>query len=138
MKEILSKSLKDTQNIAEQVVKNLSGGDVLALIGDLGGGKTTFTKALARVLGVKDNVQSPTFTIVREYQGKKYKLYHLDLYRLKDEKDAESIGFSEIISNPNAIIVIEWAERFKKILPKYTQFIEFDFVDENTRRIIIK
>ena len=138
MKEILSKSEKDTQNVAQQVAKQLLGGSILALTGDLGGGKTTFTKALAKELVIKDNVQSPTFTIVREYQGKKYKLYHLDLYRLKNEKDAISIGFSEIISDENAIVVIEWAERFKKILPKHTQFIEFDFVDENTRRIIIR
>lgn len=147
MKKILSKSVKETHKVAKDIAKNLKRGDVLALVGDLGGGKTTFVKGLTHALGIKEEVQSPTFTLIREYQIKNQeagskkqigKIYHMDMYRLKNESDAMELGLEEIFAGRTAICLIEWADKIKKILPKHTKFIEFDFVDETTRRIIIK
>ena len=147
MKTIISKSVKETQKLAKEIAKGFKGGDILALVGDLGGGKTHFTKGIAKYFGINEDVQSPTFTLIHEYQCSKqiadnskqvYRFYHMDMYRLKNEKEARNLGLSEIFEDENGVSIIEWAEKIKNLLPKRTKFIEFGFVDKNTRRIIIK
>ena len=125
----------------------------MALVGDLGGGKTTFTKGLAEYFRIPEKeVQSPTFTLIREYKCSKQltclpdgqadnskqvkKIYHIDVYRLQSEKEAEELGLEELFQEKDAIFVIEWADKIKSLLPKNAKWIEFDFIDENTRRII--
>ncbi len=94
---------------------------VIALSGDLGAGKTTLTKTVAKILGVKKTVNSPTFVIMKSYalSDKKYtKMFHIDAYRLKNEKELLHLGWTEIISNPEHIVFIEWPENVAKAMPK--------------------
>lgn len=118
---------------AEAMAKTLRGGEVLALIGDLGSGKTTFTKALGKALGVKNTITSPTFVLMQEYQTNKLSkiksplwLYHLDLYRSKDFKEIKTLGIEEIWNRPETITVIEWADKITSHLPSNTITIQFN------------
>jgi len=144
VQKIATKSVEETWDLAEKIAKILKAGDFLALVGDLGGGKTTFTKGLAKALDIKDEIQSPTFTLIKEYkviQNRKYKikkLYHLDMYRLCNIKEAKELGLEELFQEKDSIFVVEWADRIKELLPNHTKFIEFDFINETTRKIIIK
>jgi len=138
--EIITKSAKETQRVgmflAEEFIKNKPDKNkavVVALEGDLGGGKTTFIQGFAKGLGIKDKITSPTFVIMKKYDF----LYHIDCYRIKD-KDLLELDFNEIISNNRNFIVIEWAERVKKILPKNTLWLKFEYIDKNKRKILIK
>jgi tRNA threonylcarbamoyladenosine biosynthesis protein TsaE len=145
MKEIhLTESAEQTQKIGKDIARKIiadrkkSKAVVIGLKGDLGGGKTTFTQGFAKGLGIKDKILSPTFVILKRFQikSKQFKnFYHIDCYRLKDEKDLLELGFEEVISDPENIVLIEWPEKIKKILPKDTIIIEFDFIDENKRKI---
>ncbi len=129
----VSKSLKETNDIARLLAEKilsieLRGATVVGLVGELGAGKTAFTKALAKCLGVKTKVDSPTFVIMRKYPLRKQKhkaLLHYDAYRLKDEKDLLMLGWEKIVGNKDFLIVIEWPERVKKVLPRDTQYIHF-------------
>ena len=155
-KDIISKSAAETQKIAADLAKKLKGGEILALTGDLGGGKTTFVQGLAKGLEVKKQITSPSFVLIKEYsisnqpaQGwsasggqsainnKAKKLIHIDLYRLKKVDKILEKEISEYFK-PENIVVIEWAEKIKNALPKNTQWIKFDFVDENTRKIVFQ
>lgn len=139
--EYLSKSLEDTQNIAKKVLSSLKGGEVLALSGELGAGKTALTQALARELGVKDNVNSPTFVIMKVYDCEHdiiKKLIHIDAYRIKDEKEVITIGAPEYFNAPGTLTVIEWPENIKKILPSDSIQIHITNPDKETRIINFK
>ncbi|MBU8791589.1 tRNA (adenosine(37)-N6)-threonylcarbamoyltransferase complex ATPase subunit type 1 TsaE [Oceanobacillus caeni] len=111
--QMVSNSAEETKLIGERLASLLEAGDVLTLEGDLGAGKTTFTKGIAKGLGVKRTVNSPTFTIVKEYEGR-LPLYHMDVYRLEDSD--EDIGFDEYF-NGNGVSVVEWAQFIEKYLP---------------------
>jgi tRNA threonylcarbamoyladenosine biosynthesis protein TsaE len=111
--EFLSNNLEDTQLFAKRLASYLQPGDVLTLEGDLGAGKTAFTKGLALGLGINRNVNSPTFTIIKEYQGT-MPLYHMDVYRLEDSY--EDLGFDEYFSG-NGVTVVEWAHLIEEQLP---------------------
>lgn len=104
---------------------------VFGLIGNLGAGKTTFTQAFAKGLGIRSRLTSPTFVLMKNYGN----LYHLDCYRIKDSKDILALDFQEIISNPKNIVLIEWAERIKKILPADTVWIKFEILGKTSRKI---
>jgi tRNA threonylcarbamoyladenosine biosynthesis protein TsaE len=136
--EIISVSADQTWEIARFMGGKLRKGDVLALSGELGSGKTCFTGGLARGLGIdeKYRITSPTFTLISEYQGR-FKLYHFDVYRLNGYSEFEDLGYEEYFCS-NGIVVIEWAEKIVKILPANTFFISFEYIDENRRKIIIK
>ncbi len=136
--EIISVSADQTWEIARFMGGKLRKGDVLALSGELGSGKTCFTGGLARGLGIdeKYRITSPTFTLINEYQGR-FKLYHFDVYRLNGYSEFEDLGYEEYFCS-NGIVVIEWAEKIVKILPANTFFISFEYIDENRRKIIIK
>lgn len=144
--KFISKSPVQTQKIASELahkivksgVKNRA--KVLALKGELGAGKTTFVKGFAKALGLKVKISSPTFVIMKSFQlqASSFKnLYHIDAYRLKDEKELKKLDIEEVFSKPENIVLIEWSDRVKKILPQKRILIHIDHVDENTRRILI-
>lgn len=134
--KILSKSSDETVKLGEKLARTLKGGEVIALYGDLGGGKTQFTKGVAEGLGVKDGIISPTFVIRRDYKGDKLNLLHYDFYRL-EMPDQELVESLEEGVNPDNITVIEWAERVEKYLPKNSIRITFYWISENEREIEI-
>src|SRR5690349_20215003 len=102
---------------AVKMAKQIKGGEIIALIGELGSGKTTFTKAFGKALGVKESIPSPTFVMMQEFKAKKFYLYHLDLYRTKNFAEVESLGITEWWGHPEAITVIEWADKILDHLP---------------------
>ncbi len=124
-------SVEETQNIAYEIGKWVNKGMVLTLEGDLGAGKTTFTKGLAKGLEVKRNVNSPTFTIIKEYQGR-LPLYHMDVYRL--ENGADEIGLDDYLFG-EGVCVIEWASMISDLLPSNRLDIKIYRESENERRI---
>lgn len=135
--KITVKGIEQTQNIAKLIAPKLNGGDILLLRGDLGAGKTTFTKALCEALGVKEQVTSPTFTIVNEYEGK-FKINHFDMYRINSKMEALEFGFDEMIAQNNSVNIIEWPEVVIDILPSELIDIEIRRIDDNTREINIE
>ena len=139
--EIITKSAKETQKVgrflAEEIIKGkrIKGkAIIIALEGDLGGGKTTFIQGFAKGLGIKDKITSPTFVIFKKYDF----LYHFDCYRINKSEDIINLDFNEIINNNKNIVVIEWAEKIKKVIPKNSLWLKFEYLDKNERRIIIK
>jgi tRNA threonylcarbamoyladenosine biosynthesis protein TsaE len=140
--EYLSNSKTETYKIAAKIAKELKGGEILALSGDLGSGKTTFVQGLAAALGIKNQVTSPTFVLLKKYKVESSKLkikslIHVDAYRMESEKDAESIGLSEYLNDKKNLVVIEWPEKIIKIFPDGKKLVKFKYVDENTRKITI-
>jgi tRNA threonylcarbamoyladenosine biosynthesis protein TsaE len=126
--EIATNSAKETKKAAKMLAEeilasklDLSGAFIIGLVGDLGSGKTTFAQGFAEGLGImKEKVLSPTFVLMRQYPLKKrnFKTFiHIDCYRLKDAKELEALGWSDLAANPKNIILIEWADRVKTILP---------------------
>lgn len=116
MKQIRVKSLKETRELAMKIASLLSVPSLLTLSGDLGAGKTTFTKGLALGLGIEDTITSPTFTILKSYEGEDVTLHHMDAYRL--EGIVQDLGFEEEIYDDNAVCVIEWSHFIEYALPK--------------------
>lgn len=134
MKEIILTDRKETINLGEQVGRLLGAGDVLVLDGDLGAGKTTFTKGIARGLEIPDLIKSPTFTIMREYHDGRLPLYHMDAYRLENG-GAEELGLEEYFDS-DGVSVVEWAQFVEDELPANFLAIHFRRTDdENTRRL---
>ena len=113
------------QNIESEKFPNM----VICLQGDLGSGKTVFAKAFAASMGIEENITSPTFTIIKEYDGD-IKLFHMDVYRLNDIK--EDIGITEYF-NKKGVCIIEWSDLIEDILPKHRLDIKINIIDENTR-----
>jgi len=111
----------------------------LALTGELGSGKTTFVQGLAKGLGIKQRIISPTFILVRKYDLRSKSFYHVDLYRLETEveKEVRNLGIEEIWDNPENIVVIEWAEKIKGMIPENATWIEFKNLGGNERKIKI-
>jgi tRNA threonylcarbamoyladenosine biosynthesis protein TsaE len=129
-KEILKKSTSQNKN---------NGAFIIALSGDLGSGKTTFVQGFANGLQIKKNIISATFLIIKNYRLKNKtfkKFYHLDCYRLKKIKELNILGFKEIITDPRNIVLIEWANKIKKWLPKNTYWIKFFYGQKENERII--
>jgi len=148
----ITNSFEGTQKLGEEFVERISGqgralskSTTIALYGDLGSGKTTFVQGMAKGLGIKRRIISPTFIIVRNYElgirsqelGRN-NFYHIDLYRIQNEKDIESLGIEEIISDPQNIVAIEWAEKMAKFLPKERWDVKFEYLGEDKRKITIK
>jgi len=137
--KFLSKSEKQTFNFAKKFASKLKGGEVLCLIGDLGAGKTAFTKGLAAGLEIKNTITSPTFVLMKNYKSKtkKLSLAHIDAYRLENGEQLEGIGVEDYFNNDNCVTVIEWADKVKDIWPDKAQIIEFKIGHGNFREIII-
>ncbi len=127
-------SVEAAQAFGENWARGLVGGEIFALHGVLGAGKTQLAKGLARGLGFRGDVTSPTFTVVHEYRGGRLPLYHIDLYRIQSEKDAINIGLEEYLPS-DGVTVIEWPERIASILPPETQHWELEVVSL-TERVI--
>ncbi|OGY67198.1 MAG: tRNA (adenosine(37)-N6)-threonylcarbamoyltransferase complex ATPase subunit type 1 TsaE [Candidatus Harrisonbacteria bacterium RIFCSPLOWO2_02_FULL_41_13b] len=151
-RKIISKNSKATQKLATQLAKNLLKAKtyelksrIMGLTGDLGAGKTTFVQGFLRALGIKGRITSPTFLIFKPYKikvrGLKFEfqgstVYHVDCYRLHKPSNITKLGFKKILKNPENIILIEWAEKIKKILPKNTIWIKFFHGKKENERVI--
>ena len=127
-------SVEAAQAFGESWAADLVGGEIFALHGVLGAGKTQLAKGLARGLGFRGDVTSPTFTIVHEYLGGRLPMYHIDLYRIQNEKEAIDIGLEEYLPS-DGVTVIEWPERIASILPPQTQHWRLEVVSL-TERVI--
>lgn len=135
--KFITHSVEETIQTAEKFAENLKAGDVIAYRGGLGAGKTTFTRGLAKGLGLGDVVTSPTFAIVNEYRGEKLTLYHFDMYRIENSDDLESTGYYDYPLE-ESIFAVEWSENIADVLPENTIYIDIRSIDENTREITVK
>lgn len=155
MKTFITNNSKETQELGEKLAQKIKGGTIIALKGELGAGKTTFTQGLLKGLGVEGLYTSPTFLIMKHYkkeilnnklqiskksQNPKSKIkniYHIDAYRVGVD-DILNLGWEEIVSDPNSIVIIEWSERIEKIIPANALWVNFKWLDKNKRKIIFK
>jgi tRNA threonylcarbamoyladenosine biosynthesis protein TsaE len=149
---MITNNYRETQELGEKFAAKLKNGGTVALFGNLGSGKTTFVQGLARGLGIKGRIISPTFIIVRKYEvkakskkpvkdearqrrQKAKSFYHIDLYRIESEKDLQGLGIEEIINDPTNIIAIEWPEKIEKILPEKRLSLYFKYLEDDKRQI---
>lgn len=142
MKNIVTQSFEETQKLGFDLAKTLKGGEVLALHGDLGSGKTTFMQGLAQGLGIKRRIISPTFIIMRTYEvGSENQelriknLYHVDLYRVESERDVEGLGLLELLGEKESIVAIEWPDKIENMLPEDRIEIYFEYLKDDMRSI---
>ncbi len=137
MKKVITTSGEETIKLGERTARGLKPGDVIALIGELGSGKTTFVKGLAKGLGVKNPryVNSPSFVIIKEYQGR-VPLYHFDVFRLQGAGDMEALGWEEYFYG-GGVCALEWADKIKKLLPKRRLEVKIEILNNNRRKIHI-
>ncbi|MBQ2864535.1 MAG: tRNA (adenosine(37)-N6)-threonylcarbamoyltransferase complex ATPase subunit type 1 TsaE [Clostridia bacterium] len=133
MQKCVVKNLKQTAVLAKKFAKTLSGGTVILLSGDLGAGKTTFTKSLFKALGVKEAVTSPTFTLLKEYKTKRFELNHFDMYRIENENEAVEFGVTDYFNNQNAINVVEWYQKINGLIPSNYILIKINKLGETER-----
>ena len=135
---VVTSSPEETIKFAESVGKKLKGGDVIAYVGGLGVGKTTFTRGLSIGLGIGDMVTSPTFALVNEYRSDSsgIMLCHFDMYRITNSLDLETTGFYDYMNDRN-ILAVEWGENISDALPENTIYIKFTRLSENKREIEI-
>ncbi len=136
MASIISKSAEETRAAGCHLAETLRPGDTLALVGDLGAGKTQFIKGLAAGLDITASVTSPTFTLIHEYIGGRCPLYHVDFYRLTNREDAIGIGLDEYLSG-SGITAIEWAGKFRDLIPENARWVHFKVLDEQRREITL-
>lgn len=136
--EFVANNLKETEDFAKKLSKKIENGMVILLYGDLGAGKTTFTKFLLESLGVKSIVSSPTFTLLNEYNGV-FPVYHFDMYRITNTDELYELGFEDYINSKNSpyvktgLTLIEWPENIANILPKDAIKIQIEKLGENKR-----
>ncbi len=137
--KVTSNSEQLTREIAKKYAASIKSPCVISLAGDLGAGKTTFAKGFAEGFGVSDTITSPTFTIMNEYQGKTMPLYHFDMYRLSSFEEAINCGFEEYfdLTKLKGVVLVEWAENVKGLLPALHILVNFKKIDETTREISI-
>ena len=128
-------SEKEMIELGAEVGASLSGGDVLALVGDLGAGKTQFVKGLAIGIESADAVTSPTFTLIHEYTGGRIPLLHFDFYRIEFEEELLGIGWDEYLEARNGIVAVEWADKFPRLLPAEARWLRFEILDGDIRRV---
>ena len=142
---ITTRSAAETKKIASKLAKEIAAhasdhARVIALSGNLGAGKTTFVQGFARSLGVRERIQSPTFVLMKIYSLKRRKnikhLVHIDAYRIESLSEIEHLGLRELFDDKDAVILIEWADRIKKILPKDARWITFSHARILTERVI--
>ena len=120
-----STSSQMTFEFAKKIGENLKSGDVLCLDGDLGVGKTVFTKGVAAGLGIKDDVSSPTFTLIQEYYGGRLPLYHFDVYRIDGPWDMDDLGYEEYFYG-EGICLVEWGNMIKELFPENTIYVRIE------------
>ncbi len=142
MKILYSKNESETKKTGKKLGEKCIGGEVFCLSGDLGSGKTILSQGIAQGLGIKKNINSPTFIIINIYQIKKNikeikKLIHMDAYRLKNTNELENIGFFDFLKEKESVMIIEWGEKIKKYLPKKHIKINIKSNNQNERKITI-
>lgn len=133
MIELISTSCEQTEQLGEKLAKTLSGTEIIAMFGNLGAGKTAFTRGLCRGLGVTNNVCSPTFAIVNEYAGK-FRVFHFDMYRVSTLDDLHSTGYFDYLDT--GVLIIEWSENIETILPEDTIRVTITYGTAENERII--
>ena len=131
--EIITKSCEETIDVAFEYAKTLTGGDVVILDGEMGAGKTAFAKGVAKGLGVLDEITSPTYAYMNDYDGV---LYHYDCYRLSSGEDAEALGLTDYFYL-KGVCLIEWAQNIADVLPKNCKRVKIEKIDQNTRKITL-
>jgi len=141
MKKYKTNSAAETKKLASAISGLLKGGEVLGLVGDLGAGKTVFVQGLAEALGIKETVNSPTFVLMKAYQVSSQqttvsRLIHVDAYRLSDSQELKDIGLNEYLSQKDTVVILEWADKVKDILPQKSLMIKFEFGHNESQRII--
>jgi len=137
MASIISHSAEETFAAGRAFAASLRRGNVLALCGDLGAGKTHFVKGLAAGLGVEAEVTSPTFTLIHEYPGGLLPLYHIDFYRLEETSDALKIGIDEYLDG-EGVTAIEWADKFAELIPDEAIWVRFNLLENDRREILME
>lgn len=137
--EFISKSEDETKQIAFNLAKKFNGGEVLLLDGDLGAGKTAFTKGIAEGLNIKSIITSPTFTILNQYVDGRLSLNHFDMYRIEDVSELHELGFDQIIGDHNSVTSVEWYQKTLELFDKIkTIKIQFIKLSDFERKIIIE
>jgi tRNA threonylcarbamoyladenosine biosynthesis protein TsaE len=139
-KRFKTRSVAGTLAIAATIAEILTAPRVVILRGQLGAGKTTLVKGWVEALkaGSADEVTSPTFTLVHEYAGPKHKVYHLDLYRLETERELATLGIEEMASEPNAVVLLEWGEKFPSIIARADAEIRMEHLDGDERSLWVR
>ena len=137
MATFISNSPEETESFGRQFAGTIKPGGVLALVGELGSGKTQFVKGLASGLGSTTNATSPTFTLIHEYSGGRMPIYHFDFFRVEDRQSAERLGLDEYFVG-DGVSVIEWADRFRDLIPENARWISFETKSETQRAITSK
>ena len=136
--KIISRCENDTAELAADLAAKLPRGTVIALYGDLGAGKTVFSRAFAKAIGVTETVSSPTYTIIQEYQlADGGYFYHMDLYRIKNSRDALAFAVDEYLNDSNSYALLEWPERIEDILPPDTLIINIKHLSDSEREITV-
>lgn len=142
MPEKIIKSIPELQDFATRFIKaitpNEKGATLVCLKGNLGSGKTAFVKAVAKVLGIKENVPSPTFILMKSYKlpvGSYKFLIHIDAYRLHKGEELKKLGWDSLMSDPANLILLEWPEQVADIIPSDAITLNFEFIDEQTRKV---
>jgi tRNA threonylcarbamoyladenosine biosynthesis protein TsaE len=143
--EKITKNEKETLDFATKYAQNLKPGEIIGLIGDLGAGKTIFTKGLAQGLGINQNISSPTFNIMRLYEIRDNavnpdikKFCHIDAYRVENEFEIIDIGAEDYIGQKDTVTIVEWADNIRDILPGRTTIINIKILENKERKITIK
>jgi len=139
MKETTIKSADDTRALGVKLALTFKGGEIICLRGDLGTGKTTFAQGILRALGVEGPYTSPTFIVIKQYKIKNNKsrirnVYHLDTYRVEVE-DVLELSWEEMVADEDNVIIIEWPNKMKELIPPDALWIDFEWLDENERKI---
>jgi tRNA threonylcarbamoyladenosine biosynthesis protein TsaE len=132
--QTLSASSEETEHLAERLALNLRGGEVIELNSDLGGGKTTFTRGLARGTGSQDKVASPTFTVSKIYKAPKFEIYHFDFYRLP-EPGVVAEELAEVVGDPKVVVVVEWAGTVSHVLSDERLTINIAYTPDGDRQL---
>ena len=134
--EIELEKLESTERLAHLIGESLQGGEFLALCGDLGAGKTTFTRALTEALGCKKLASSPTFSILQHYEGGRLRVFHADLYRLGSEDEIYDLGWEEFLEEySDGVMVVEWADKFPRVLPEDRLVMVCDYAEDLDWRV---
>ena len=138
MREVLTHSTEETIALGRSLASTLAPPKIVLLRGDLGAGKTTLVKGIARAFDAaqEDDVTSPTFTLIHEYRGPKVNVYHVDLYRVDTPRQLETLGLDDLISG-NSVLLLEWGEKFRRFADERDVEIHIESLGENERRIRI-
>jgi len=138
-KRLRTRSVVGTLALGEMMTELLPAPKLVVLRGDLGAGKTTLVKGIATALGAAaaDEVTSPTFTLVHEYQGRKVRLFHLDLYRLESEHEVEGLGLWEMADAPDALVIVEWGDKFQSVMERADAEVSMSVGENETERLLL-